>query len=357
MARVLSERIAQRAVSRTAPALATFSYSSPIAAPAADVFRWHEQPDALGALTPALVRIEQQQGGIRDGGRVTVSIGIGPVRFRWTLRHYGYLAGQRFCDEQEHGPFAVWRHVHLFQRIGEEQTLYQDHIEWAVAGGRALNRVIAIMLRPLLRLAFAHRHRVVQASLGVRRRHGVWRWAAALGAAAMFHASIARAQTRTAVRTVPSVDLTRYAGDWYEIARFPNRFQRQCVGDVRASYTRRADGRIDVLNQCRTTDGKIEARGVARIVDEQTFAKLKVRFAPAWLSFVPAVWGDYWIIGLAPDYAWAVVGAPGRDYLWILARTPHLDEASLEAARTAARENGFDVGRLISTSQTAARRP
>jgi apolipoprotein D and lipocalin family protein len=360
MAGVRSERTAQCAVPRTAPALATFRFSSTIAAPAADVFRWHEQPHAFAALTPSLVRIEQQEGGIRDGGRVTVSIGIGRLRFRWTLRHFGYVAGRRFCDEQEHGPFAVWRHAHLFQPIGERQTLYQDHIEWAVAGGQALNGVIASMLRPLLRLAFAHRHRVVQTSLGgVRRRRlrGVWRWAAALGAAAMFHASVVRAQTRAAVRTVPSVDLTRYAGDWYEIARFPNRFQRQCVGDVRASYTRRPDGRIDVLNQCRTTDGRIEARGVARIVDEQTFAKLKVRFAPAWLSFVPAVWGDYWIIGLAPDYSWAVVGAPGRDYLWILARTPQLDEASIEAARTAARENGFDVDRLMSTSQTAARRP
>ena len=137
----------------------------------------------------------------------------------------------------------------------------------------------------------------------------------------------ARAQI-SPVRTVPFVDLDRYAGDWFEIARFPNRFQRQCVGDVRASYARRPDGRLDVVNRCRTADGQIEARGVARIVDERTFAKLKVRFAPAWLSWLPLVWGDYWIIGLAADYSWAVVGDPGPRVLLDSRRTPRLDAES-----------------------------
>jgi apolipoprotein D and lipocalin family protein len=163
------------------------------------------------------------------------------------------------------------------------------------------------------------------------------------------------AQTQTPVRTVPFVDLDRYAGGWFEIARFPNRFQRECVGDVRATYARRPDGRIDVVNRCRTAGGETEARGVAGIVDEQAFAKLKVRFAPAWLSFLP-VWGDYWIIGLAPDYSWAVVGDPDRDYLWILARTPQLDEQSTAAATAAARNNGFDVERLVPTLQTKSSR-
>jgi apolipoprotein D and lipocalin family protein len=146
------------------------------------------------------------------------------------------------------------------------------------------------------------------------------------------------------------VDLDRYAGDWFEIARFPNRFQRKCIGDVRASYARRADGRIDVVNRCRTADGPIEARGVARVVDERTFARLKVRFAPSWLGFLPVVWGDYWIIGLAEDYSWAVVGSPDREYLWILARSPRLDNAKIGAAREAARANGFDIQRLVGGS-------
>ena len=125
-----------------------------------------------------------------------------------------------------------------------------------------------------------------------------------------------QAQRPGAVRTVDAVNLDRYVGEWFEIARFPNRFQRNCAGDVRANYAMRADGRIDVINQCRRADGSLtEARGVARVVDPRTSAKLKVRFAPAVLSFLPFVWGDYWILGLADDYSWAVVGSPDRDYL------------------------------------------
>lgn len=152
------------------------------------------------------------------------------------------------------------------------------------------------------------------------------------------------------VRTVGRVDLDRYAGVWHEVARFPNRFQDQCVADVVATYTRRDDGRIDVVNRCRLADGGIdEAAGVARVVDTATNAKLKVRFAPAWLSWLPMVWGDYWIVGLADDYSWATVGSPDRKYLWILSRTPALDASSLEAAKEAARANGFDIGRLQMT--------
>lgn len=163
----------------------------------------------------------------------------------------------------------------------------------------------------------------------------------------MLQTTVPAAQTARPVSTVPFVDLDRYVGEWFEIARFPNRFQRQCVGDVRAHYARRADGRLDVVNQCRTDDGRIQARGIARVVDDRTFARLKVRFAPAWLAFLPFVWGDYWIIGLAEDYSWAVVGSPDREYLWILARTPLLDEERAAAARGIARANGFDIERLI----------
>jgi apolipoprotein D and lipocalin family protein len=157
------------------------------------------------------------------------------------------------------------------------------------------------------------------------------------------------------VRTVETVNLDRYVGDWFEIARFPNRFQRSCVGDVRASYTRRADRRIDVVNRCRTADGVTEARGVARVVDSRTSAKLKVRFAPAALAWLPFVWGDYWILGLADDYSWAVVGSPDREYLWILARTAALDGDRFESALRAVRGNGFDPGRLVKTSHSASR--
>ena len=181
--------------------------------------------------------------------------------------------------------------------------------------------------------------------------HLVTRWCAAL---MILVPAVSLAQAEARVRTVPRVDLQRYAGEWYEIARFPNRFQRRCTGNVRASYALRPDGRIDVVNRCLTADGSIDAKGVARIVDERTQAQLKVRFAPAWLSWVPAVWGDYWVIGLAPDYSWAVVGDPGREYLWILSRTPQLGANALAAARAAARDNGFTIDRLQATPQTGS---
>ncbi len=162
-------------------------------------------------------------------------------------------------------------------------------------------------------------------------------------------------QAEKPVTTVSSVDLTRYAGDWYEIARYPNRFQKQCAGDVKATYVRRADGRIDVTNQCRTADGKTTAAaGVARVADETTRARLKVRFAPAFLSFLPFVWGDYWIIGLDEEYRWAVVGSPDRTYLWILSRAPVLDPALFDRATARAAANGFDVSRLQRTKQTVS---
>jgi apolipoprotein D and lipocalin family protein len=159
-------------------------------------------------------------------------------------------------------------------------------------------------------------------------------------------------QQPAAVRTVESVNLERYLGDWFEIARYPNRFQRRCTGNVRASYARRPDGRLDVINRCRTAEGAIEARGVARVVDARTSAKLKVRFAPAALSFLPFVWGDYWILGLAEDYSWAVVGSPDRKYLWLLARTPALGTQRYNAALEVVRRNGFDAGRLVKTTHS-----
>ena len=150
-----------------------------------------------------------------------------------------------------------------------------------------------------------------------------------------------------AVTTVESVDLDRYLGTWFEVARLPNWFQRNCAGDVRASYAKRADGRIDVNNRCRTAEGRtIEVSGVARVVDTRSFAKLKVRFAPSLLSFLPFVWGDYWILGLADDYSWAVVGSPDRKYLWILSRSAALEEARFEAAMVIVRAQGFAAERL-----------
>ena len=155
------------------------------------------------------------------------------------------------------------------------------------------------------------------------------------------------AQESGTVQTVDTVDLTRYAGDWFEIARFPNRFQDECAGDVRATYAARPDGRLDVVNRCRDQrGGTMEARGVARVVDAETRAKLEVRFAPAWLSWLPMVWGDY---------SWAVVGSPDREYLWILARMPALDWERHSLALATASANGYDVSRLTMTAHASGR--
>ena len=152
---------------------------------------------------------------------------------------------------------------------------------------------------------------------------------------------------------VPSVDLSRYAGKWYEIARLPNRFQDHCTGEVSATYTIQKDGRIRVLNACRIKDGTMDsAEGIARLATEGgPNSKLKVRFAPGFLSFLPFVWGDYWILQLAPDYSHTVVGDPGRKYLWILAREPKIEESVYKQLVAKAGADGFDVSRLLRTKQ------
>jgi apolipoprotein D and lipocalin family protein len=155
-------------------------------------------------------------------------------------------------------------------------------------------------------------------------------------------------------KTVPSVDLQRYAGQWFEIARFPNRFQRDCKGDVVVFYAVRPDGRLNVDNRCRKADGSTDrASGVARLAtDDGSNSKLEVRFAPAWLSLLPMVWGDYWIIGLDAGYQLAVVGSPDREYLWVLSRNPAPPQAEVTRMIEIAREQGFDVTRLERTSQS-----
>lgn len=161
---------------------------------------------------------------------------------------------------------------------------------------------------------------------------------------ALFFGATAPARCAPPLPVVAELDLDRYAGTWHEIARYPNFFQRNCARDVTANYTRNPDGTIRVVNACRKDDGTlISAEGVARVV---ATARLEVRFAPAWLGWLPLVWGDYWVIDLGPDYRYAVVGTPSRDYLWILAREPRMDEETF--ARIAGRLAGlgFDAARL-----------
>ncbi|HEY9146138.1 MAG TPA: lipocalin family protein [Thiobacillus sp.] len=161
-----------------------------------------------------------------------------------------------------------------------------------------------------------------------------------LGACTSTHAPLA---------TVPAVDLDRYYGTWYEIARLPNRFQAMCLSDTRATY--RPDGdTVRVVNQCRTATGKIEqADGIAKVVAGSHGAKLRV-------SFFRPFYGDYWILDLDPDYRWVLVGEPGRHYAWVLARAPKLDDATLEALLSRAAVLGFDRQAFIRTPQVSAAR-
>lgn len=147
------------------------------------------------------------------------------------------------------------------------------------------------------------------------------------------------------MHTVESVDLNRYAGFWYEIARIPNRFQTRCARRTIASYRLRPDGRISVLNQCIKANGNVEqASGVARVVDRKTRARLKVSLVSllGWRPF----WGDYWILGLGEGYRWAIVASPDRQYGWILSRTPTLEAASLERIFAILERNGLQPDRF-----------
>ncbi|HEX7317247.1 MAG TPA: lipocalin family protein [Pyrinomonadaceae bacterium] len=176
---------------------------------------------------------------------------------------------------------------------------------------------------------------------------------AAAGLLLLFAALLVKAERKEKepLRVVPSVDLPRYAGLWYEVARLPNRFEEKCAGDVTAEYTLKGANRIKVVNRCRKRDGRMsEAVGDAKLADRKgPNSRLKVRFAPSFLSFLPFVWGDYQIIELAPDYSYAVVGAPDRKYLWVLSRNPRMDEATYLRLLEAARAQGFDVSKMIRT--------
>ena len=146
---------------------------------------------------------------------------------------------------------------------------------------------------------------------------------------------------------VPALDLHRYAGTWHEIARLPNRFEDDCVSGITATYTPLSDGRIAVTNRCVEEDGEVSvAEGIARPGGTLP-SQLEVRFAPKWLSFLPFVWADYWVVSLDPDYQWAIVGEPDRDYLWFLSRQPTMDAEALEDMKARARTLGYDLGELI----------
>ncbi len=141
-----------------------------------------------------------------------------------------------------------------------------------------------------------------------------------------------------------SVELSRYLGRWYELARYEQGFQKDCDG-VTADYALRDDGKISVLNRCRKPDGTIkDAKGKAKIVDTATGAKLKV-------SFFGPFYGDYWVLDRAEDYSWAIVGEPSGRYLWILSREASPGQAELDALIARAQALGYDTAMIRKTVQ------
>lgn len=159
------------------------------------------------------------------------------------------------------------------------------------------------------------------------------------------------------LQTVASVDLKRFQGRWYQIAYYPNTFQKQCVGNTTADYRLLMTGHVEVTNQCSTADGSLsKVVGAARVKPPKFLgvpvakgtdtAKLEVRFAPSFLAWLDAVWAPYWVIQLPDDYRYAVVGEPRREFLWILSRTPTLAAADRAAIEARLVEQGYDTSRL-----------
>ena len=165
--------------------------------------------------------------------------------------------------------------------------------------------------------------------------------------AALLILLMATSSTALANKPVSELDLKRYTGTWHEIAHLPMYFQRKCIDNITATYTARKGDSIEVRNACRTADGEmIESIGEARKVDGHP-GQLKVRFAPGWLSWLPMVWADYWVIELDKDYGWAVVGGPGQEYLWILSRTPTMDKELFDRIKATAGSRGYPVANLV----------
>lgn len=186
---------------------------------------------------------------------------------------------------------------------------------------------------------------------------GIVAWLA-LAALLWQHAS---AQTTPAslpaVTTIGSLDVARYMGTWYEIAKFPNRFQAKCAANTRAQYLAQTDGSVQVLNSCTTAEGSsTTALGRAQQIGGTHSPKLQVRFAPEWLSWLPLVWGDYWVIDLDANYQLAAVSDTKREYLWVLSRTPQLNSQAYEALLERLKAQHFDVQKLDRTPQASVQR-
>jgi apolipoprotein D and lipocalin family protein len=152
--------------------------------------------------------------------------------------------------------------------------------------------------------------------------------------------------------TVPFVDLNKYQGQWYEIAKIENSFQKKCVGGTTALYTPLANGEIQVINSCTLANGARNiAEGRARVADATTNAKLDVTFAQIFGTWIFAFSGDYWVIGLDAQYDWVIVGHPTREYGWVLARDPYLSWWEKREIKNLLVQQGYNPCDFMTTAQ------
>ncbi|MBX3076858.1 lipocalin family protein [Candidatus Obscuribacterales bacterium] len=153
--------------------------------------------------------------------------------------------------------------------------------------------------------------------------------------------------TSTKLTARKDIDLSKYSGKWYEIARLPNWFERKCESDVTAEYEVTSANQIIVRNSCKQKDGKIEvATGLANVATDPEVT-LRVTFAPKMLRFIPFVWANYTVISVDENYRHALVGEPSRKYLWILSRDKSVDSTTYDAMVDKAKAEGFDVSKLV----------
>jgi apolipoprotein D and lipocalin family protein len=164
------------------------------------------------------------------------------------------------------------------------------------------------------------------------------------------------------LQALPELKVPPYMGRWYQVALYPNVFQRQCASDTTAEYRLLPGGEVEVTNRCRTADGKLDqvvgvARPIGRLDGDRLIpAQLEVSFLPAWLRWLPVGWGSYWVVQLADDGRYAIVSEASREYLWVLSRQPRLAAADESAIRSKLTELGFDLQKLQPHTQSAAGR-
>ena len=156
----------------------------------------------------------------------------------------------------------------------------------------------------------------------------------------------------TAPATAPRVDLPRFMGRWYEIARLPYFTERRCVKNVTADYVLGDEGMVHVTNRCAHKEGSGVAKGVARVIDRASNARLEISFRT--LYGVHVLWDDYWIIGVGEDYDYALVGQPTRRRGWVLSRAPRPPEEQVQRWLAEFAEKGFPAESFLRTEQDPA---